>query len=268
MKLETLDRDVQSIQEARILARQGKVAAKQFASYTEEQVDRILRSMVKKALDNAIVLAQMAVEETGFGKVQDKVVKNYMGAQMVYDYIKDMKTIGVIAQDTVHQVTSVAEPVGLIMGIVPSTNPTSTTIYKAMISLKARNAIVFSPHPSAFKCTKMAADLMAQAAEEAGAPKNVIQCIETPTMEATNELMKADEVNMIIATGGPGWSRLRIAPVNRLWVSARVILPLILSAAQIFASLLRILLPARPLITARSALRSSPLWWTAALPIR
>ena len=204
MKLEILDRDVQSIQEARILARQGKIAADEFAHYTEEQVDRILRSMVKKALDHAIVLAKMAVEETGFGKVEDKVVKNYMGAQMVYNYIRDMKTIGVIAQDTINKVTSVAEPMGLIMGIVPSTNPTSTTIYKAMISLKARNAIVFSPHPSAFKCTKMAADLMAQAAEEAGAPKNVIQCIETPTMEATNELMKAKEVSMIIATGGPG----------------------------------------------------------------
>lgn len=204
MKLEALDKDVQSIQEARILARQGKVAAQEFASYTEEQVDRILRSMVKKALENAILLARMAVEETGFGKVEDKVVKNYLASQFVYNYIKDMKTIGVLAQDTVNKVTSVAEPMGLIMGIVPSTNPTSTAIYKSMIAIKARDAIVFSPHPSAFKCTKMAVDLMAQAAEEAGAPKNVIQCIETPTMEATNELMKIKEVSMIIATGGPG----------------------------------------------------------------
>ena len=204
MKLEALDKDVQSIQEARVLARQGKVAAQEFASYTEEQVDRILRSMVKKALDNAIVLAKMAVEETGFGKVEDKVVKNYLASQFVYNYIKDMKTIGVLAQDTVNKVTSVAEPMGLIMGIVPSTNPTSTAIYKSMIAIKARDAIVFSPHPSAFKCTKLAVDLMAQAAEEAGAPKNVIQCVETPTMEATNELMKIKEVSMIIATGGPG----------------------------------------------------------------
>lgn len=204
MKIEALDRDVQSIQEARILARQGKVAAQAFAQYTEEQVDRILRNMVKKAIDNAIVLAKMAVEETGFGKVEDKVFKNYLAAQFVYNYIKDMKTIGVIGQDPITRVTSIAEPMGLVMGIVPSTNPTSTAIYKSMIAIKARDAIVFSPHPSAFKCTKLAADLMAQAAEEAGAPKNVIQCIETPTMEATDELMHADEVSMIIATGGPG----------------------------------------------------------------
>ena len=204
MKLEALDKDVQSIQEARVLARQGKVAAQQYANYSEEQVDRILRNTVKKAIDNAVTLAKMAVEETGFGKVEDKVFKNYLASQFVYNYIKDMKTIGVIAQDPVNKVTSVAEPMGLIMGIVPSTNPTSTVIYKALISLKGRNAIVFSPHPSAFKCTKLAADLMAQAAEEAGAPKNVVQCIETPTMEATNELMKAKEVSMIIATGGPG----------------------------------------------------------------
>lgn len=204
MKLETLDKDVQSIQEARVLARQGKVAAQQFANYTEEQVDRILRNMVKKAIDNAITLAKMAVEETGFGKVEDKVFKNYLAAQFVYNYIKDMKTIGVVAQDTANKVTSVAEPMGLVMGIVPSTNPTSTAIYKAMIAMKARDAIVFAPHPSAFKCTKLAADLMAQAAEEAGAPKNVIQCVETPTMESTNELMHAKEVSMIIATGGPG----------------------------------------------------------------
>ena len=113
MKLETLDKDVQSIQEARVLARQGKIAAQQFANYTEEQVDRILRNMVKKAIDNAIILAKMAVEETGFGKVEDKVFKNYLAGQFVYNYIKDMKTIGVVAQDTANKVTSVAEPMGL-----------------------------------------------------------------------------------------------------------------------------------------------------------
>ena len=103
MKLETLDKDVQSIQEARVLARQGKIAAQQFANYTEEQVDRILRNMVKKAIDNAIILAKMAVEETGFGKVEDKVFKNYLAGQFVYNYIKDMKTIGVVAQDTANK---------------------------------------------------------------------------------------------------------------------------------------------------------------------
>ena len=204
MKLETLDKDVQSIQEARILARRGKVAADELRNFTEEQIDRILRNMVKRALDNVVVLSKMAVEETGFGKVEDKVFKNYLACQFVYNYIKDLKTIGVIEQDTINKVTSVAEPMGLVMGIVPSTNPTSTAIYKSMIAIKARDAIVFSPHPSAFRCTKLAIDLMAQAAEEAGAPRNTIQCIETPTMEATDELMHAPEVSMIIATGGPG----------------------------------------------------------------
>ena len=113
MKLETLDKDVQSIQEARVLARQGKIAAQQFANYTEEQVDRILRNMVKKAIDNAIILAKMAVEETGFGKVEDKVFKNYLAGQFVYNYIKDMKTIGVVAQDTANKVTSRGRAYGL-----------------------------------------------------------------------------------------------------------------------------------------------------------
>jgi acetaldehyde dehydrogenase (acetylating) len=204
MNLEAYDNDVRSIQEARTLARQGKVAAQQLAEFSAEQIDRILRSMVSKALDNAVALARAAVEETGFGKAEDKVFKNYLASQCVYNSIREMKTIGVIAQDPVNKVTSVAEPMGLVMGIVPSTNPTSTVIYKAMIALKARNAIVFSPHPTAKHCTKLTADLLAQAAEEAGAPKNAIQCIGLPTMEGTNELMHAPEVSMIIATGGPG----------------------------------------------------------------
>lgn len=202
--MENLDKDLFSIQEARTLARQGKQAAVEIATYNESQIDKILRSMVNKALDNAVELAAMAVNDTGFGNVKDKTVKNFMASQMVYNYIKDMKTIGVLSNDPIKKITEIAEPVGLLMGIVPSTNPTSTAIYNSMIAIKARNAIVFSPHPSAVKCTKRAADLMAEAAVEAGAPRNVIQCISTPSIESTNELMKADEISMIIATGGPG----------------------------------------------------------------
>ncbi|MGE9875295.1 acetaldehyde dehydrogenase (acetylating) [Hornefia butyriciproducens] len=204
MMFGTYDKDLESIQEARVLARQGQIAAEQFADYTEEQVERILQNIVKKAVENAVPLAKAAVEDTGFGTVKDKVFKNYMAAKIVYDYIRNMKTIGVLEEDPVNKVISVAEPMGLIMGIVPSTNPTSTVIYKSMISLKARDAIVFSPHPSAFRCTKMAADIVAKAAEEAGAPRNVVQCISLPTMEATDTLMRCNEVKMIIATGGPG----------------------------------------------------------------
>ena len=202
--MENFDYDLRSIQEVRNLAKFGKTATDQIAEFTEEQIDRILRNMVKAASENAFLLAKMAVEETGFGKVEDKTYKNHLASVILFESIKDMKTIGVINEDKVKKVMEVAEPVGLIMGIVPSTNPTSTAIYKAMIAVKSRNAIILSPHPSAAKCTLKAAEIMNRAAEEAGAPANIIGCISKPTMDATKELMKSDEVKMIIATGGPG----------------------------------------------------------------
>lgn len=202
--MENYDYDLRSVQEVRNLARMGKTAADQIAEYSEEQIDKILRNMVKVAKANAVSLAKMAVEETGFGKVEDKTYKNHLASEVLYNAIKDMKTIGVISEDEAAKVIDIAEPVGLVMGIVPSTNPTSTTIFKTMIAIKSRNAIVFSPHPSAAKCTMNAARLMHEAAVEAGAPVNIIGCITMPTMEATNELMKSKEVSMIIATGGPG----------------------------------------------------------------
>ncbi len=202
--MEKFDKDLRSIQEARDLARLGKVAANKIAEYTEEQIDKILRNMVRVAEENAVCLAQMAVEETGFGKVEDKTFKNHLAATILYESIKDMKTIDIIREDEVNKIIEIAEPVGLVMGIVPSTNPTSTAIFKAMISIKSRNAIVFSPHPSAAKCTIKAAQLMHDAAVEAGAPENVITCVTSPSIGATNELMKSKEVAIIIATGGPG----------------------------------------------------------------
>ncbi len=202
--MENFDKDLRSIQEARDLARLGKVAANKIADYTEEQIDKILRNMVRVAEENAVCLAQMAVEETGFGKVEDKTFKNHLAATILYESIKDMKTIDIIREDEVNKLIEIAEPVGLVMGIVPSTNPTSTAIFKAMISIKSRNAIVFSPHPSAAKCTIKAAQLMHDAAVEAGAPENVITCVTSPSIGATNELMKSKEVAIIIATGGPG----------------------------------------------------------------
>ncbi|MGL4731901.1 MAG: acetaldehyde dehydrogenase (acetylating) [Clostridium sp.] len=202
--MENFDKDLYSVQEARNLARLGKEAANKIANYNEEQIDKILRNMVRVAEENVACLAQMAVEETGFGKVEDKTFKNHLASTILYDSIKDMKTIGVINEDEENKVIEVADPVGLVMGIVPSTNPTSTAIYKAMISIKSRNAIVFSPHPSAAKCTLKAVDLMCKAAVEAGAPENIISAVQTPTIAATNELMKCNEVAIIIATGGPG----------------------------------------------------------------
>ncbi|MGC7870693.1 acetaldehyde dehydrogenase (acetylating) [Desulfosporosinus sp. SYSU MS00001] len=200
--MESFDYDLQSVQETRNLARQAKLAQAELAKFNCEQIDKIIRNMVKAAEENAVALAKMAVEETGFGKVEDKTFKNHFASTELYEFIKTMPTIGVIREDTVNKVTEIAEPVGLLMGIVPSTNPTSTTIYKSIIAIKARNGIVFSPHPSALKCTNQAAKLMHDAAVAAGAPVNIIGCISKPSMDATNELMKCDEVAMIIATGG------------------------------------------------------------------
>lgn len=202
--MEHMDYDLRSVQEVRDLTRLGQIATEQIATYSAEQIDKILRNMVRVAEAHAVELAQMAVEETGFGKVEDKTYKNHLASGLLYDAIKDMKTVGVINEDTVNRVIEIAEPVGLLMGIVPSTNPTSTAIFKAIIAIKSRNAIIFSPHPSAAKCTKRAADLMYEAAVEAGAPANIIGCISMPSMPATDELMHNKDVKMIIATGGPG----------------------------------------------------------------
>ncbi len=196
------DTDLISIQEARTLARKAKEAQEILATFNEEQIDKIIRNMVKAASENAVRLAEMAVEETGFGKVKDKTTKNRFASVELYNYIKDMKTIGVIREDKEKKVIEIAEPVGVLMGIIPSTNPTSTAIYKSIISIKSRNGIVISPHPSALKCTGEAARLMAEAAVQAGAPEGIIGYITKPSMQGTNELMRANEIAMIIATGG------------------------------------------------------------------
>ncbi|HHX66823.1 MAG: acetaldehyde dehydrogenase (acetylating) [Miniphocaeibacter sp.] len=202
--MENYDYDLQSLQEARNLVRNAKKASKEIYNFTEEQVDKIIINMVLAAEENAEILARMAVEETGFGNVADKTFKNLAASKLLYDDIKDLKTIGIIGEDKEKRTIDVAEPVGVVMGIIPSTNPTSTAIFKAIIALKSRNAIVFSPHPAAVKCTLKAAEIMNRAAEEAGAPKGIISCASMPTLQTTNELMKAEEVAIIIATGGPG----------------------------------------------------------------
>lgn len=202
--MENFDLDLRSIQEARNLARQGEEAAKKMATYTSEQIDKILKSMVEAAEEHVACLGRMAVEETGFGNAVHKAYKNHAASTLLYEDIRDMKTVGIISEDRARGTMDVAAPAGLIMGIVPSTNPTSTVIYKSIIAVKAGNAIVFSPHPSAAKCTLRAAEVMRDAAVKAGAPEGIIGCISTPTMAATNELMHCKEVALIIATGGPG----------------------------------------------------------------
>ncbi|OLN25759.1 acetaldehyde dehydrogenase (acetylating) [Desulfosporosinus metallidurans] len=197
-----LDRDLCSLQEARNLVRAARKAQEALMNFTQEQVDHIIDMMREAGEANAARLAMMAVSETGMGNYADKCFKNYFASRTVYDSIKSMKTVGIIREDREHKIWEIAEPVGVIAGIVPTTNPTSTVIYKAMIALKSRNAIVFSPHPSAVRCTNEAAKIMHQAAVAAGAPEGVIGCILNVSMGATTELMKHPSVAMILATGG------------------------------------------------------------------
>ncbi|MCU5753094.1 acetaldehyde dehydrogenase (acetylating) [Lactococcus lactis] len=199
-----IDVDLCSIQESRDLVKEGKNAANIVATFSDEKIDNILRNMAKAAEANAYYLANLAVEETGYGKVEDKAYKNHAAAKLLYDEIKNQKTSGILEFDECKKVFKVAQPMGLVLGITPSTNPTSTVIFKAMIAIKARNAIVFAPHPGAKRCSIEAAEIIRKAAVEAGAPEHIIGCVNNPSLAATNELMHAKDIAIIIATGGPG----------------------------------------------------------------
>ncbi|MGG1664077.1 acetaldehyde dehydrogenase (acetylating) [Brevibacillus sp. NRS-1366] len=197
-----LDVDLQSVQEVRQYLLTAKEAQKRIQVMSQSQIDQIVQSMAEAAKSEAGRLAVLAVEETGYGRVADKTVKNLFAANDVYQAVKEMKTVGIIKRDEQNRVWEIAQPVGVIAGIVPSTNPTSTVIFKALISVKAGNAIVFSPHPQAAKCTKEAARIMQAAAERAGAPAGLISCITHPTLAASQELMGHDCTDVILATGG------------------------------------------------------------------
>jgi len=177
-------------------------AQKIFATYTQEQVDKIFFAAATAANKNRIPLAKMAVAETGMGIVEDKVIKNHYAAEYIYNAYKDTKTCGVIAEDKQFGTMTIAEPIGVIAAVIPTTNPTSTAIFKALISLKTRNGIIFSPHPRAKNCTIEAAKIVLEAAIKAGAPKGIIGWIDVPSLELTNEVMKSSDT--ILATGGPG----------------------------------------------------------------
>ncbi|OIK15972.1 hypothetical protein BIV60_06970 [Bacillus sp. MUM 116] len=199
-----LDNDLESIQEALRNLEQAKEAQKKLEALTQDQVDQIVQSMAEAATKEAERLAGLAVNETGCGKKEDKVTKNLFAAMDVYESIKDKKTVGIISCDDENQVWEVAEPVGVIAGIVPTTNPTSTVIYKALIAIKSRNAIVFSPHPSAANCTNEAVNVLKKAAIQAGAPEGSISCISKPTFASAQALMNHQFADLILATGGPG----------------------------------------------------------------
>jgi acetaldehyde dehydrogenase/alcohol dehydrogenase len=181
-----------------------KKAQVAFAQFTQEQVDHIFRCAALAAADARIPLARMAVAETGMGVMEDKVIKNHFASEYIYNKYKDEKTCGVLSEDDTFGTITIAEPIGVLCGIVPTTNPTSTAIFKALISLKTRNGIIFSPHPRARRSTCEAARLVLEAAVAAGAPQDIIGWIDEPSVALSNQLMHHPDVNLILATGGPG----------------------------------------------------------------
>ena len=181
-----------------------KAAQRKYATYTQEQVDKIFRAAAIAAAQNRIPLAKMAVAESGMGIMEDKVIKNQFASEYIYNQYKDTKTCGTLSDDDAFGYRQVAEPIGVIAGVIPTTNPTSTAIFKSLLALKTRNGIVFSPHPRAKKCTIEAAKIVLKAAVEAGAPEGIIGWVENPTMPLSNALMHHPNINLILATGGPG----------------------------------------------------------------
>ncbi len=202
-----LDRDLAARQEARVLCREAFAAQKRLREFSQSQLDAITQAMAAAFEARSEDLAQLAVKETCFGNAADKTVKNRFASRDVLDAIRDMKTVGVLREHPKEKLWEIGVPMGVICAIVPSTNPTSTVCYKALIALKSGNAIVFSPHPKALQCTLRAAKILQEAAERAGAPKGCIGCLSIGSMAGCQELMAAPEVSLILATGGPAMVR-------------------------------------------------------------
>ena len=196
---------VNSVETLQQLIKKVKAAQKEYASFSQEQVDKIFKAVAIAANKERISLAQMAVSETGMGIVEDKVIKNHYAAEYIYNAYKDTKTCGILEEDKQNGIIKIAEPIGLIAAVIPTTNPTSTAIFKILISLKTRNGIIISPHPRAKNSTIHTAKLLLEAAVKAGAPKDIIGWIDVPTLELSNLVMK--ESDLILATGGPGMVR-------------------------------------------------------------
>ena len=199
-----LDKDLAARQEARKLCREAREAQIVLSKFSQEKLDAITETVAKAFSAAAAELAALAVQETGFGNTEDKITKNRFASERVFQRIRDMKTVGVLKENAQEKLWEVGVPLGVIGAIIPSTNPTSTVCYKALIALKAGNAIVFSPHPKAVKCTLRAAQIVSAAAEKAGAPKGCVSCLSMASMAGCQELMAAPEVRLILATGGPG----------------------------------------------------------------
>ena len=198
------DKDLVSIQEVRTKVEKAFAAWRKYRTFSQEQVDAIVVHMAAAARANAKHLADMAVEETGYGNAKDKYIKNLLTSDWLPRRMRGMKTVGIIREIPEEKIVEIGTPVGVVAAILPITNPTSTAIYKTLISLKAGNAIVLSPHPHAHKCTCATAALLYKAAVEAGAPEDIIQCIDNATLEGTNALMRHERTSVILSTGGSG----------------------------------------------------------------
>jgi acetaldehyde dehydrogenase (acetylating) len=196
------DQDLVSIQEVRVKVDKAYAAWQKYRTFPQEKVDAIVEAMGAAGRASAQALAEMAVEETSYGNAQDKMAKNLLCSDLLVRSIRGMKTLGLLREDSEKKITEYGVPLGVVAAIVPTTNPTSTVIYKAIIALKSGNGVVISPHPHAKKCTACTSKLMLDAAVAAGAPADIIQCLDTPTMEGTNALMRHDKVAVILATGG------------------------------------------------------------------
>lgn len=195
---------VDSAEQLELLIERAKKAQKIYSTFTQEQVDAIFKAAATAADKARIPLARLAHEETGMGVLEDKIIKNHFASEYIYNKHKNAKTCGIIKEDKANGIKVVAEPLGVIAGIVPTTNPTSTAIFKSLIALKTRNAIIFSPHPRATKSTIEAARIVLEAAVKAGAPEDIIGWIDIPSIDLSNQLMKHRDIACILATGGPG----------------------------------------------------------------
>lgn len=201
------DRDLLSVQEVRNLVAKAKEAQKRLASMSQGKIDELVAAVAEAACRHAERLGRMAHEETGFGKAEDKTLKNLFAAKNVYESIKDLRTVGIVREDAKNKMFEVAVPVGVVAGLIPSTNPTSTVIFKAMVALKAGNGIVFSPHPSAKECILETIRVLSEAVCAAGGPEGIFGSMSIVTLQGTDELMRSKDVALILATGGSGMVR-------------------------------------------------------------
>ncbi|MCA9003077.1 MAG: aldehyde dehydrogenase family protein, partial [Planctomycetes bacterium] len=202
-----IDPDLYALQEVRDQVARAKAAVKAIRDYSQADVDRLCQAMAEAGARAAHDLARLAVQETGMGRVHYKILKNLLGTEGTWASIQNERTVGILSADPQTGITEVAAPVGVVAGIIPSTNPTSSALFKGIIAVKGRNAMVLSPHPGAKRCIMEAAEVMRAAIVRAGGPADLVTCLQNPTLESTGALMKHRDVAVILATGGSGLVR-------------------------------------------------------------